>query len=483
MRFDLTKGRFVDTNRGGTRPAVDDAIRLLDWEEFQRAVILWVERATAVGVCRDIPMVILGHKEVEFLVAITGCLMIGAPFVPVDTIYPEERIQRIKISSGATQCYSTQNDAFTAVSTAAARSLEQKNLAYIIFTSGSTGEPKGVQIGRESVASLVRWMEDHFNLGDAPVFMNQAPFSFDLSIYEVMATLSMGGCCVMNSRDLIGDGLRFMSRQREAGITTWVSTPSFAYQQFLNKQFCADFLPTLNTFLFCGEPLAHTVAKRLRERFPHSRIINTYGPTEATVATSWIEIDDNILASHDPLPVGFSKPGGHIFLDSKTGELCIAGEHVMRGYLNRSDLNSSKLFEYQGQRAFRTGDLGEIQNNGLIFCRGRIDDQIKLNGFRIELADIDTALQRLNGISHAAAVALRRQDGSTARLIGFVVAEQLLDQTTISDFLATCKTGLIEYLPAYMIPSEIFVTESLPLSTNDKVDRKKLIEIYQALRR
>lgn len=154
----------------------------------------------------------------------------------------------------------------------------------------------------------------------------------------------------------------------------------------------------------------------------------------------------------------------------------------MRGYLNRHDLNTSKLFEYRGQRAFRTGDWGEIHGNGLIFCRGRIDDQIKLNGFRIELADIDSALQRLNGVSQAAAVALRRQDGAAGRLIGFVIAEQAVDQTIASEFVAACKAGLAELLPAYMIPSEILIVDSLPLSMNHKVDRKKMAELYQTSR-
>lgn len=479
MKFNITQGRFTDTDRGWERPAIDDGQKILDWRSFESAVINWVSRAKAQGISKDIPLVIHGHKEAEFLIAITGCLVIGAPFVPADTIYPNERLERIKHISSASFCYSTQLDQFIKIGIGENDALKQKDLAYIIFTSGSTGEPKGVQIGRESIVALTEWMQAHFDLGSAPVFMNQAPFSFDLSMYEVMGTLAMGGCCVMNDRDTISTPLKFIQRQRDAGVTTWVSTPSFAYQQLLNKQFCAEFLPTLKTFLFCGEPLAHAVAKRLRERFPNSQIINTYGPTEATVATTWIVIDDEVLANHNPLPVGYSKPNGYLLLDPETQELCIAGEHVMRGYLNRDDLNFVKLFEYKGHRAFRTGDLGEIDSNGLIFCRGRIDDQIKLNGFRIELADIDNSLQRLDGVSSAATIALRRPDGSVGRLIGFIVTELKLTESEAHVFLTDCKVAMKEFLPAYMTPSELIFIEQIPLSVNHKVDRKKLIDFYR----
>lgn len=476
MRFDIEQGLFIEQDLAAALPALMDGEGTLSWRDFAAAVAAWVERARHHGAVQDVPLLIYGHKEANFFIAMTGCLVIGAPFVPADIIYPEERVERIKAASGAPLCYSAEKNEFTASGNAASQQKNEPGLAYILFTSGSTGEPKGVQIGRDSVASMVDWVSRHFGLGNTPVFMNQAPFSFDLSMYEVMATLSMGGCCVLNDRQLIGKPLQFLKRQRDAGISCWVSTPSFAHQQLLNKQFCTDFLPTLKTFLFCGEPLAHAIAKRLRERFPNSKIINTYGPTEATVASTWIIVDDALLAEHNPLPVGYSKPDGYIFLDDQSGELCIAGNHVMRGYLNNAELNAEKLFEHHGHRAFRTGDLGEIDASGLIFCRGRIDDQIKFNGFRIELSDIDNALQRLDGIASAAAVALRRPDGVVGRLLGFLVSDSGLPD---KEMLDAYKSKLGEMLPSYMVPSELIVTASLPVSINHKIDRKALAESYR----
>jgi D-alanine--poly(phosphoribitol) ligase subunit 1 len=161
----------------------------------------------------------------------------------------------------------------------------------------------------------------------------------------------------------------------------------------------------LATFLFCGEVLPVILVKQLRERFPDARIINTYGPIEATVATTWIVVDDAVLERHTRLPFGYEKRGAEVLVDG--GELCIAGKHVMRGYLIRSDLNAARMFMHNGQRAFRTGDLGAF--GAMDCCSGteRIDDQVKVRGHRIELTEIGAASRMLAGVTDGAAVALR----------------------------------------------------------------------------
>ena len=479
MKIDISSGRFIERDQGGSLNAVDDGVRALDWNQFEAEVHAWVNRATKVGIRKDVPFLIHGHKEVEFLIAIAGSLVIGAPFVPIDTIYPEDRVEKIRISSGAEYCYMATENKFIFNPEASRKPILEKDLAYIIFTSGSTGEPKGVQIGRESVVELVKWMINCFGLGSHPIFMNQAPFSFDLSIYEIMGTLFMGGCCVMNSREMIRDTPKFLMRIRERNVNTWVSTPSFAHQQLLSKEFNSEFLPEIKTFLFCGEPLSHVLAKQLRKKFPSAKILNTYGPTEATVATTWLEINDDIINLHNPLPVGFSKPDSEVFIDPLNDEICISGDHVMRGYLNRDDLNSQKLFIYNGKRAFRTGDIGSVNSDNLIFCKGRMDDQIKMNGFRVELADIEAAFLRLHGVSGAAVIGLRRADGQVGRLVAFVVVNERVDLTLGEEFKKICKNDLIELIPAYMVPSEIVFVSSLPLTQNHKVDKKQLTALYQ----
>ncbi|CAE6854194.1 AMP-binding protein [Paraburkholderia nemoris] len=503
MRFDLSANCFADTDVRADAWAVIGADRTLRWHELAEQAHAWAALARAHGFAADVPVIIRGHKEAAFFVAMVGALLLGAPFVPVDTIYPDERMQRIASTLGAQMYFDahesrfvslngqgvrTRSEAAEGASASATAStsavsalasappaLREKNLAYVLFTSGTTGEPKGVQIGRESVTALTDWMAADFALGDAPVFLNQAPFSFDLSMYEVFGTLALGGTVVLASRALTAQGAAFLTTLARHGMTTWVSTPSFAQQQLLNPQFSQDGLPALRTFLFCGEVLPVALARQLRQRFPSARIINTYGPTEATVATTWIVVDDAVLTHHARLPIGHAKRDAEVFVDA--GELCIAGAHVMRGYLNREDLNAARMFTHNGQRAFRTGDLGAIDSDGLLFCHGRIDDQIKMGGYRIELMEIDAALRALPGAASAAAVPLRRPDGSVARVVAFVATGN--DDVRLPDALHDWKTLLAARLPSYMIPSELLACRSLPVSVNFKIDRAQLAQDYR----
>jgi D-alanine--poly(phosphoribitol) ligase subunit 1 len=476
MRFDLNTFEFVPSARAPQALAVAGADGALSWQALAEAAAAWAALAREQGITADVPVVVYGHKETGFFVAMVGALMLGAPFVPVDTIYPVERLRRIVEIVRAGAVYDARTDRFEA---GAPSVLDEKGLAYVIFTSGSTGDPKGVQIGRESVALLGEWMSG-FGLGEAPVFMNQAPFSFDLSMYEVFGTLALGGSCVLNAREQIAAPAEWYARLAAHGISCWVSTPSFAHQQLVNRDFAPAVLPALDTFLFCGEPLTVALARKLRQRFPQARILNTYGPTEATVATTAIVIDDAVIAAHDPLPIGYAKPQARVYVDE--GELCIVGDHVMRGYLNRPDLNASKCFRASdGRRGFRTGDLGEQGEDGLLFCRGRMDDQIKLNGYRIELSEIDAALHGLAGVRAGACAVLRRPDGTAVRLIGFLDADVPAPAFAGEAAQAEWKRLLAERLPPYMVPAELVLCPALPVSNNHKTDRKKLLEIYAGL--
>ena len=177
MRFDLKTFQFVDSARAPDALAVVGADRSLTWAQLRDEATAWADEARAHGAAPDVPVAIYGHKEASFFVAMVGALLVGAPFVPVDTIYPPERLRRIVEIVRAAAVYDAAARGFEPGEGA---ELAERGLAYVMFTSGSTGDPKGVQIGRESVGLLGDWMLGSFDLGEAPVFMNQAPFSFDL---------------------------------------------------------------------------------------------------------------------------------------------------------------------------------------------------------------------------------------------------------------------------------------------------------------
>lgn len=478
MRFDFSTYDFTDIAIRADAVAVVDAEGALTWSELKAATSAWMHAAREAGASADVPLEISGHKEAAFLVAILGCLRLGVPFVPVDVINPPERIARIGQLVNAKLRYDAQADAFLPASDAPAPLAEQ-GLAYIMFTSGSTGDPKGVQIGRESITLFAGWIRDCLNLGEAPAFMDQMLFSFDFSLFNWVGALELGGTCVLCPREVIAERDAFIRYLADTRINVWASTPSFVRQQLFNADFDHTHLPDLRVFVFGAESLTPTMAEELWQRFPEVRIINSYGPTEATCSTTWVEIDPALrAASPNPFPIGRAKPYAEVFIEN--GEISIAGDHVMRGYLNRPDLNDTRMFTRNGKRGYRSGDLGEIDAQGLVTFRGRIDDQIKLHGYRIELAEIDAALATLPGVRAGATVALRRPDGAIVRLIGFVepASPGPAGLQALPPQLQDWKAVLGRRLPPYMVPSELVACHRFPTTSTDKADRKQLASLY-----
>jgi len=346
-----------------------------------------------------------------------------------------------------------------------AQALEQQDLAYIMFTSGSTGKPKGVQIGRESVWNFMQWVRDDFSLPENPVLMNHAVFSFDLSLIPLLGNLATGGHIVLNAKEDIA-AENWLHNLQQKKVSVWVSTPSFAYQKLLNPEFRAEFLTELKLFVFIGEVLSKALVKHLRRLFPEAKILNSYGPTEATIATTVVEISDEILKTEcELLPIGQMMPQSEMEI-TPDGELIIWGKNVMRGYLGLPKENAEKLLwnDAKQWRGYRTGDLGRMID-GNLYCQGRNDSQIKMNGYRIEIHEIENRLLALSGISEAVVLPLTKKDGAVLRLAAFCSSK--LSEKEI-------KANLKQTLPSYMVPSQIVIMDALPLNTNGKIDRKLL---------
>lgn len=459
-------------------PVVTDAKRTIFWQELPNLIENWLQRAKEAGIDKQNPIILFGHKEAEYLVAIAACFVAGIVYIPVDKAFPDERINKISSIANASHIYKADLDAFVQNEKFNKNSsLKEKDLAYIMFTSGSTGEPKGVQIGRESILGLVNWSLKEFNFCKNPVIMNQVHFSFDVSMFDSFTALASNGHILLNAKEEIADKNNWFKKLSKHKIETWVSTPAFAYQQILNKEFSSKYLTSLKTFILAGEPLTLTFIKRLKSLFPNVCIINAYGPTEATVLATKIRIDLDELEDSN-IPIGYPMPNTKIdFIEND--ELVIIGENVMRGYLNREDLNSTKLFidEKTGFRAFKTGDAGYktlVADKELIYCTGRLDSQIKLHGYRIELDEIEANLDAIAGIHKSVIVPLRKADASVLRILAFYIS--LPDAKNIEvDFL---KKSMALNLPEYMIPSEFIRLDEFPTNSNNKIDRKQILINY-----
>jgi D-alanine--poly(phosphoribitol) ligase subunit 1 len=314
----------------------------------------------------------------------------------------------------------------------------------------------------------------------AEVFLNQAPFSFDLSVMDLYCSLVTGGTLFSISRDLIENPKKLYRALASSGVTTWVSTPSFAQMCLVEDKFAEAMLPRVRRFLFCGETLAPQTAAQLLARFPRAQVWNMYGPTEATVATTSIQIDSAILEKYSPLPVGRVMPGTKIFIvdenggelsANKRGEIIISGPNVSPGYVGRSDLTARAFFEFRGERAYKTGDLGCFRD-GLLFFEGRIDEQIKLSGYRIELGDVEANLRALPTIGNAVVIPVIK-DGAAQSLTAFIT---LLARNETSDFKLAhnLRSQLGERLPVYMLPRKFVFLDAFPITANGKVDRAAL---------
>jgi D-alanine--poly(phosphoribitol) ligase subunit 1 len=435
-----------------------------------------------------VPIAVHGHKEPEMLIAFLAAVKSGRPYVPIDYSIPAQRVDRILQSADAALVLTPERVASLANEKPEAKPqrVEGNDPFYILFTSGSTGEPKGVVITLANLQHFVGWMigEQKFEeLGET--FLNQAPFSFDLSVMDLYCCLATGGTLHSVTKDDVANLKNLYQSLAASGVSTWVSTPSFAQMCLIERSFSETMLPKMRRFLFCGETLAPETASQLIERFPKAQVWNTYGPTEATVATTSMIVDRAVLAEFNPLPVGRSMPGSGIAIvgeDGKRvppgerGEIVITGPNVSPGYLRRPDLTAKSFAPYEGQPAYRTGDWGR-DRNGLIFFEGRMDSQVKVNGYRIELGDLEANLRALPDVADAVVLPVVKTDKIDS-LAAFIV---LSTEKTGSDFerTAALKKSLGERLPAYMVPRKFQYLDSFPMTPNGKADRRKLADLLK----
>jgi D-alanine--poly(phosphoribitol) ligase subunit 1 len=317
-------------------------------------------------------------------------------------------------------------------------------------------------------------MEYSFGFTENDVFINIALFSFDLSVYELLTFAKIGATLLLSDKSSTENPDLFLTRVKKFGGTVWVSTPSFSflYSRIENS-------PVQNQvkfFLFCGEMLPNVLAKQLKENYPNTIIYNTYGPTEATVATTLVEITQEIIEKYNPLPVGFPKQESEILIEEN--EIIIVGKNVSLGYLNRPELNEEKFVTRKNLRAFKTGDNGYFED-GMLFCKGRNDDQVKLHGFRIELNEITAKINEIDFIQMSETIALRRNE-EVKKIVSLVELKSNFAVKEVHDIKNEIFNFLKNSLPYYMIPSDIKVIEKIPLNQNGKSDKKALEKIYLA---
>jgi D-alanine--poly(phosphoribitol) ligase subunit 1 len=357
--------------------------------------------------------------------------------------------------------------------------------AYVMFTSGSTGEPKGAVIPHQGVLSLMRWARTFIAAPEGARYSNLNPLHFDNAVFELYGGLVNGAALVPVETSELANPAQWVRRLREGAATVIFAVPTLYQTLDRLKLLKAENLPSASVFVFGGEGFPAANLAEFHARFKHqARLVNVYGPTETSCICSSLEIDEAALAAAG---AGFPSLGrmhadfDHAILDEEgrpvpagtPGELWIGGANVGLGYYANPEETTRRFGQDTRQTAYRsiwyrTGDLVREDAAGLLWFSGRVDNQVKIRGHRIELEEIDLAMEEVASVKRAVTVAVPGPDGPELRAA--FVAERTL---SIEDV----RAHLTRRLPPYMQPAHIHQTETLPQNANGKVDRKAVARL------
>jgi fengycin family lipopeptide synthetase D len=451
------------------------------------------------GVKPDTIVGLLVDRSLEMMIGIVGILKAGGAYLPISPDYPDDRIKYMLEDSG-TDILLTQKhllDAIEFQGTVIDLEDEQlyqgdetnpeivskpNNLAYIIYTSGSTGKPKGVMIQHGNVINLVEALgKAIYERYTAPLNVTMlAPYVFDASVKQIFASLLRGSCLYIVPEEYRNIGEKLTEYYIENSIDISDGTPShFKLMLGDNKERIKD-IPVKH-FVIGGEALPVDVVKEFLSLFKDKKpnITNIYGPTECTVDTTAFLVDSEQLDVLSAIPIGWPLMNCSVYVldkDNKlqpvgvAGELCIAGAGVARGYLNKPELTEEKFaanpFE-PGKKMYRTGDLARWLPDGNIEFLGRIDHQVKLRGYRIEIGEIESLIKSHPTVKDSIVIVHGDNTGEKG-LAAYIVPKTDSDEKYSE---ASLKEYLKKQLPKYMVPAVFVQLESMPLNTNGKIDR------------
>ncbi len=441
-------------------------------------------RLAALGVGPEVRVGVCLPRTPAMVTTLLGVLGAGGAYVPLDPAYPRERLGFMLEDAGAAVIV-TERSLAARLPASGARLLvldeepdtpegsgEEAiprralpgNLAYLIYTSGSTGRPKAVAIEHRSAVAFVRWAQGVFSAGEMAAVLASTSISFDLSVFELFVTLSMGGRVI-----LAANALEFPELPA-AGEVTLINTVPSAMAELVRAR---SLPPGVKTVNLAGEPLKGTLARAIYA-CGVERVLNLYGPSEDTTYSTF-----EVVERGSEPTIGRPIAGTWVRLlgaAGEPGEICLGGEGLARGYLGRPELTAERFVpdpEEPGARVYRTGDLGRWLPDGRLEYLGRIDNQVKIRGFRIELGEIEAALEALPGVREAVVVVRSDRsdgsDGSDRSLVAYLVAagEDRVSGAELRELLAA-------RLPDYMVPAYFVQIPALPLTPNGKVDRKEL---------
>ncbi|MES1244774.1 MAG: non-ribosomal peptide synthase/polyketide synthase [Acidobacteriota bacterium] len=473
-----------------------EAVALVDggetwtYAELDRRAASIARRLRARGVGAEVAVGICSERSALLVIGLLGILKSGGFYVPLDPAYPRERLAFMLDDSGARLLLASRGAAGRARELAgggvevlwldAADSVEERdrerpqagaqNLAYLIYTSGSTGRPKGVAIQHASAAALVAWVRETFAPEELEGVLFATSVSFDLSVFELFATLACGG------RVILAENVLVLPRLPAAEGVTLVNTVPSALAELLRQ---GGLPASVRTVCLAGEPLPRALADQVLEAAPVKRLFNLYGPSEDTTYSTFARVEKG--SRRNP-PIGRPVAGTRALLlrdgidpvpAGAAGEICLGGAGLARGYFGRPALSAERftpdpLGREPGGRVYRTGDLGRYRADGSLEFLGRMDHQIKIRGFRVEPGEVAAVLAEHPGVADPVVVGREHPSGGPVLVAYFVAG------AGSAPAAAELRRHLARRLPEHMIPAAFVCLDALPLTPGGKIDLRAL---------
>lgn len=435
-------------------------------------------------------------KSLEMIIGILGIIKCGAVYLPINLSYPQDRVSFMLSDSKSKLllCSKENKDDFNLPINKLCIDLINTNIysnkvsninscskagdtLYIIYTSGSTGTPKGAMITNRNVVRLMKNDKFLFDFNDNDVWTMFHSVAFDFSVWEMYGALLYGGKLILIPEYIAKDPILFLSLMRREGVTILNQTPTYFYNLLASELTFEDSNLKIRYIIYGGESLKPNLIYKWNKKYPNTKLINMYGITETTVHVTFKELDESDLNKPNSI-IGKPIPTLKVLLLDKnlklvpigvTGEICVAGDGVFKGYLNRDALNKTKLVSNPynpSEVLYRSGDSALIHNDGNLEYIKRIDTQVKIRGFRVELGEIEEKLLEFTNID-SCVVTTKSVENSHDLLCAYYVKNSPVN-------LSSIRSVLQKKLPSYMIPQYFIELSYLPYNYNGKIDKKAL---------
>ena len=425
---------------------------------------------------------VIANKSPKLIAALLGIMKGANSYVPIDPSYPKERIEYILNDCEANYVI-TQKEFVKLCSDKTPMLLEnidfshyceleslatEEDLAYLIYTSGTTGKPKGVEILQKNIINTLQWRKNYYPFDESIVTLQVPSYSFDSSVEDIFTSLIAGSTLVLPPSNKLDINL-VVEEIEKNNINHFLVVPSL-YKVLLAEK--ADSIRNFKFITIAGEGFGINLVKEHFRKLPNVRLINEYGPTENSVCSTYYELsekDDRVLIGE---PISnchcyILDKSLHFLPEGVSGQLYVAGKGVSRGYLNKPEVTQSHFIKtpFSDEILYKTGDIVKLNNNYLLEFVGRNDGQVKLNGFRIELKEIDNVLLKYNGVKDAVTVTKQLQSGRSI-LVSYLIVSDEFEQKELENYLK-------QNLPHYMVP-DIKILTAFPLTPNGKIDKAAL---------